>query len=162
MTSKRLEILKSSLIKKEAELDRRFKVHFASVKEANGQPLNDKRNGAATMKRWEKQNESIRNQKASIEKTKRAIEIEEGKIRGTKHAYDKLPKPIADLVDSGKLVQWRKHPNMFFVKGVEKARIVWRPKDGIVAHRYLGEVKDKEKFDIFKDCYNGLYRLMSQ
>ena len=46
--SKKLEILKNSLAKKEQELQRRFDVHFATVKQANGQPLNDKRNGQAT------------------------------------------------------------------------------------------------------------------
>ena len=59
--SKRLEILKQSLAKKEQELQRRFDEHFATVKQANGQPLNDKRNGQATLNKWEKQNNAIRN-----------------------------------------------------------------------------------------------------
>ena len=74
--TKRLEVLKASLVKKEAELDRRMQAHFDTVKEANGQPLNDKRNGQATLNKWEKQNDAIRNQQAEIEKTKRAIEFE--------------------------------------------------------------------------------------
>ena len=70
--SNRLEILKNSLLKKEQQLEKRLDNHFADVKRANGQPLNDKRNGQATMNRWERQNEAIRNLKESIEKTKRA------------------------------------------------------------------------------------------
>ena len=54
--SNRLEILKNSLEKKEQQLEKRFDDHFADVKRANGQPLNDKRNGQATMNRWERQN----------------------------------------------------------------------------------------------------------
>lgn len=77
----RLEILKKSLEKKEQELQRRFDVHFSSVKQANGQPLNDKRNGQATLNKWERQNVSIKNVKDSIQKTKDAIIYEEGKIR---------------------------------------------------------------------------------
>ena len=46
--TKRLDILKASLEKKEAAMDAKISEHFATVKEANGQPLNDKRNGAAT------------------------------------------------------------------------------------------------------------------
>jgi len=68
--SKQLEILRKSLSNKEAELARRFDNHFATVKQANGQPLNDKRNGQATLDKWEKQNNSIRNQIAEIEKNK--------------------------------------------------------------------------------------------
>ena len=66
--TKRLEMLKASLVKKEAELDRRMQAHFDTVKQANGQPLNDKRNGQATLNKWEKQNDAIRNQQVEIEK----------------------------------------------------------------------------------------------
>jgi hypothetical protein len=115
--SKKLEILKQSLAKKEQELQRRFDVHFATVKQANGQPLNDKRNGQATLNKWERQNDAIRTAKESIEKTKRAIEFEEGKIKGVEHVNNFIPKEILELVESGVLVQWRKHPHTFFVAG---------------------------------------------
>ena len=58
--SKKLEILKQSLAKKEEQLNAKFDQHFATVKQANGQPLNDKRNGQATLNKWERQNEGIR------------------------------------------------------------------------------------------------------
>ena len=58
--SKKLEILKQPLEKKEQQLNSKFDQHFATVKQANGQPLNDKRNGQATLNKWERQNEGIR------------------------------------------------------------------------------------------------------
>ena len=87
---KKLEILKQSLAKKEQELQRRFDVHFATVKQANGQPLNDKRNGQATLNKWEKQNNAIRNLKDSIEKTKSAIP----KIAKPKFCYFLYPDTL--------------------------------------------------------------------
>ena len=105
--TKRLEMLKASLVKKEAELDRRMQAHFDTVKEANGQPLNDKRNGQATLNKWEKQNDAIRNQQAEIEKTKRAIEFEEGKIAHVGSVS--VPSFITDLIDAGEITQWRKY-----------------------------------------------------
>ena len=42
--SKRLEILKQSLAKKEELFSQKLDDHFSTVKQANGQPLNDKRN----------------------------------------------------------------------------------------------------------------------
>ena len=47
----RLDILKASLEKKQAKFNRKLNEHFSDVKSANGQPLNDKRNGYSTMKR---------------------------------------------------------------------------------------------------------------
>lgn len=46
--SKRLEILKASLERKKERLDALLGNHFDSVKETNGQPLNDKRDGCQT------------------------------------------------------------------------------------------------------------------
>ena len=51
MKTKRLEILENSLAKKEAELVQRINTHYDDVMSANGQPLNDKRNGRVTMDR---------------------------------------------------------------------------------------------------------------
>ncbi len=41
----RLEILKNSLEKKQAKFNEKLNEHFMEVRRANGQPLNDKRNG---------------------------------------------------------------------------------------------------------------------
>ena len=55
--SRRLEILKASLAKKQTLFDQRLQQHFDTVKEANGQPLNDKRNGRVTLNKWDKQSD---------------------------------------------------------------------------------------------------------
>jgi len=160
--SKRLEVLKNSLIKKEQELQKRFDVHFTTVKQANGQPLNDKRNGQATLNKWERQNDGIRSAKASIEKTKQAIEKEESKIKGVEHANTFIPKEIQDLVDSGELVQWRKHPHTFFVKDVEKARIWWDEKRKVVAHKYAHMITTQEQRTKFVRLYNSLNAILNK
>ena len=154
--SKRLEILNQSLVKKEQELRRRFDVHFETVRQSNGQPLNDKRNGQATLNKWERQNDAIRTAKKNIEKTKRAIDIEVGKIKGVERVNTFIPKEILELVESGVLVQWRKHPHTFFVAGVDKARIVWLEKTKQVAHKFVSEIKEQEQRTKFVRVFNPL------
>ncbi|OWP86661.1 hypothetical protein BWK60_07725 [Flavobacterium covae] len=154
--SKRLEILKQSLAKKEQELQRKLDVHFATVKQANGQPLNDKRNGQATLNKWEQQNNAIRSTQESIERTKRAIEFEEAKIKGVEHVNTYIPKEILQLVDTGVLIQWRKHPHTFFVAGVDKARIVWLEKTKQVAHKFVSQIKEQEQRTKFVSVFNPL------
>ena len=156
MSTKRLKILKNSLTKKEAELDQKFKTHFETVAQANGQPLNDKRNGQATLNKWDRQSDGIRSQKESIEKTKQAIEREEGKICDTEHAKKSFPEPILKMLESGQLIQWRKHPNTFFVKGADRARIVWDNKKKIIFTRYRTQVKDQAQWTLFKTAFNTL------
>jgi len=160
--SKKLGILKNSLLKKEQELQRRFDVHFATVKEANGQPLNDKRNGQATLNKWERQSDAIRTAKESIEKTERAIEFEEGKIAGVEQANGYIPKEILALVETGELIQWRKHPHTFFVAGVDKARIVWLEKTKQVAHKFVREITDQEQRAKFAKVFNPLGALLNR
>ena len=156
--TKRLEILEKSLAKKEAELDRRIEEHFATVRLANGQPLNDKRNGQAVMALWNRQSDGIRKIKESIEKTKNAIEIEKGKIAWVE--CFKIPPAIQDLLDTGVLIQWRRHPNRFFVKGVEKARIIY--KDGKILMSYFKDIPNKEQFNIFRNVCNELQKKLQQ
>ena len=156
--SKRLEILEASLIKKEASLNDKFETHFESVMQANGQPLNDKRNGHATLDKWERQKEAIGNQKASIEKTKNAIEKEKNKIAGVEYAKRTLPDCILEMLESGQLIQWRKHPNTFFVDGVDKARIVWDDKKKLIFTRYKNAITDKDVWRIFATTFNTLLK----
>jgi hypothetical protein len=151
--SARLEILKKSLAKKEALFDSKLQSHIDCVKQANGQPLNDKRNGNATLNKWDKQNDSLRTLSQSIEKTKAAIEKEEDKIALVDLV--ELPEEIKKLVKSGNLIQWRKHPTFFFVKGVERARIHLLD-DGTIAHRYVREIPTSEQYAIFRDTFNEL------
>ena len=154
--SKKLEILKQSLAKKEQQLNAKFDQHFATVKQANGQPLNDKRNGQSTLNKWERQSEGIRTMQKSIEATKQAIEIEEGKIIEVEHANTFIPVEIQKLVETGELIQWRKHPHTFFVAGVDKARIVWDEKRKVVAHKFFRQITIQEQRTKFAGIYNAL------
>lgn len=151
--NKRLEILKMSLTKKEALFSNRLSDHFQTVKQANGQPLNDKRNGRATLNKWERQNDALRGIQGSIQRTKDAIEREELKI--ARASLVVLPAYIQQAIDDGLITQWRKFPRFFFVNGVSHARIVLDEKSGIIAHRYLSKVS-KEEYPIFRDVFNKL------
>lgn len=153
--TKRLEILKASLAKKEALFNDKLQNHFDTVKQANGQPLNDKRNGRATLNKWEKQSSALRNLELSIKKTKEAIDREEGKIINA-NSVD-LPPYILEAIENGLITQWRKFPRFFFVKGVSGGRIVLDEKTGLIAHRYLNKVS-KDEYPLFRDVFNSLNR----
>lgn len=153
LTSPRLRVLEESLAKKQAQFDGRLAQHFADVRSANGQPLNDKRNGAATLNKWDRKNGALRSLQQGIEVTERAIEREQA--TQARMASVELPEAIAQAIKDGRLVQWRKHPTTFFVAGVDKARIVLLP-DGRVAHRYASSIKDAAQHKKFAKVYNGL------
>jgi hypothetical protein len=156
MKTKRLEILENSLLKKEALFDEKLQSHFDAVRQANGQPLNDKRNGQATLNKWERQNGSLRKLQGGIEATKAAIEREEETIKHVKNVTENLPKEITDMLDSGILIQWRKYPNIFFVKEVDKARIIWDAKKKIVAHKFVNAISGEQRKK-FAEIFNTLY-----
>lgn len=153
----RLDILKSSLEKKQAKFNNKLDEHFADVRSANGQPLNDKRNGASTMKRWGKQNESLANLDKEIEKTKTAIEREESKIRCIDYNKSSIPQEIQRLIDNGTLKQWGKYPHIMFVDGVDKARIIWDDNKKQVLHKFVNTLTDKEQRKKFAQVYNSLH-----
>lgn len=146
--SKKLDILTESLKKKESVLDDKFNTHFDTVAQANGQPLNDKRNGHKTLAKWEKQNDDIRNQMASIEKTKNAIEREEQLIANVESFI--VPKFLAHFIESGQIIQWRKYPNRFFVNGVDKGRLIWDIKKQKLLYSHLTSVP-KDQIAKFKE-----------
>jgi hypothetical protein len=161
VTSPRLEILKKSLAKKEQKFEDKISAHFSDVRSANGQPLNDKRNGYQTLDRWERQNDSIRSTKAEIEKTKQAIEREKYKIENVNNWLEIFPSPITDLLESGILTQWRKFPRIMFVAGVKKARITYDPKTGTISNSYVSEINNAEQYTIFRDVFNQLKKDLS-
>ena len=154
----RLEVLEASLVKRRAKFDASLGAHIVDVKGANGQPLNDKRDGHVTLNRWERQNDALRAKQEGIEKTKRAIEREQGKIADCAGAMADMPPEIVALVNDGVLIQWRKHPTTFFVDGVDKARIQY--KKGRLSHRYSSAIKDKDQWAKFRDTYNGLNKVL--
>ena len=159
--TKRLEILQNSLIKKEVLFDEKLQTHFDTVAEANGQPLNDKRNGQATLNKWDRQSEGLRNLKESIAKTENAIEEEKSKIIDCEGTKNKLPTLILLMLEKGTLNQWRRHPNTFFVNGVDKARLCWDDKKKVIAHKYIKSITDKNQFKIFAATFNELYKAIN-
>lgn len=158
----RLEILKSSLEKKEATFDSMLDAHIKDVKSANGQPLNDKRNGYSTMKRWDRQNDALSNQQKEIEKTKNAIENEEWKQKSIAKHKEAMPVEILELIENGTLKQWGKYPYIMFVDGVEKARIIWDDKKKVVMHKFANTLTDKEQRSKFAKVYNSLHASINQ
>ena len=159
---KRLELLNNSLKKKENEFLQALENHFDDVRSANGQPLNDKRNGSRTIKRWEKQNDILASKDLNIEKTKLAIEREESKISYLAKWKEILPLEIITLIDNGTLKQWGKYPNIFFVEGVSKARIGWDNKNKVIYHKFANTITDKEQRSKFAKIYNDLYKKLKQ
>jgi len=151
---KKLQILETSLINKKTKLDERYKNHFDDVASANGQPLNDKRNGASTLKRWDRQSDTIHNLKQSIELTERAIEREKRRLKRLVEYNKSLPTPILELLETGELTQWKKYPNFFFIKGVKKGRFVL--KNGELWHKYRDCISSVKELKIFSDLYREL------
>lgn len=159
LTSARLDILHASLAKKQQAFDQKLAEHMDDVKSANGQPLNDKRNGASTMSRWDRQDNALRSLKEGIDRTKRAIEREQDKIAGCEIVD--IPDFMRAMIASGEITQWRKHPETFFVNGVDRARIVWVKDRRVISHRYLSEMPE-EQFPIFQATYNKIAALIRE
>lgn len=157
--SRRLEILQQSLEKKQAEFDGRLQAHFDDVKSANGQPLNDKRNGRATFDRWERQNDGLRTMQTEIEKTQRAIEREQHKI--DRVARTPIPDFLKPMLESGEISQWRKYPNRFFVKGVEKARIIWFEDKQTFGYSHIQGLPPEQR-SLFKEAYDKIRGMHSR
>lgn len=153
----RLDILKSYLEKKGARFHEKLDAHFSDVGNANGQPVNDKRNGRATLSRWEKQNASLRDMYEDIERTKEAIRDEENKQKVIARVKDGMPKAITDLIEEGTLKQWGKYPNIMFVEGVDKARIIWDAKKQKVMHKFFASITEPEQRRKFAGVYNLLH-----
>ena len=72
-----------------------------------------------------------------------------------------IPKEILELVEKGELIQWRKHPTHFFVKGVDKARIWWDESRKAVAHKYAHLITEQEQRTKFVRMYNGLNAVLN-
>lgn len=153
----RIEILEASLVKKEALLDAAFEAHFADVKSANGQPLNDKRNGSGTLRRWEKQDDALRTKLSSIEKTKAAIERGRAAIARVENVV--FPPCVQELIAEGILTVWRKYPRFVFVKGAGKARIKFENGKLFASHY---ETLPADEYAIFKDVCNVLAQKMRE
>lgn len=154
--STRMEVLQASLVRKTALFDTKLEGHFQTVAQANGQPLNDKRNGRATLHQWGTQDAALQALEVGIQKTKAAIEREQFKVNYV--AAVSIPPYLQAAVASGLLTQWRKFPRMFFITGVEGGRIALDEKTGALGHRHLAKVPVEQRA-LFCDTYNELRRL---
>lgn len=153
----RREILEASLKKKQAAFDALLGDHFDDVKGAQGEPMAGHRGGEKVLARWEKQNNRLKTLQASIDKTKAALEREDQRGADKSQASNLLsdmPQPIRDLVAEGKLNQWVKYPTVFFVEGVDKARIQY--KKGVLSHKYTRSITCKDQWATFRDTFNNL------
>jgi len=157
-----MEILKNSLEKKQNDFDSRLSVHMDDVRGAQGEPMAGHRGGEKVLRRWEKQESSLRSLNEGIEKTKNAIEREEYKIKKVELAKEIVPKLFIDLVEKGVLIQWRKHPTIFFVDGVDKARIGWDDKKKNAYHRYYRNIECQNQKEKFKEVWSLIFKKFNE
>jgi hypothetical protein len=157
MTLPRLAVLEKSLFDKNKKLIEKIDMHFKTVAQSNGQPLNDKRNGRATLNKWERQNDAIRATMKEIEKTKAAIDKERIKIAAVENQA--LPDCIKSLINDGTLNQWRKYPNRFFVVGIDSARIIYDEKGNKITCSHLSQLKPYEHA-MFRDVFIALKKAL--
>lgn len=168
--AKRIERLRTSLENKKENFSNKISNHAKTVRAANGQPLNDKgKKGAATLRKWEKQNDGIRTAIKEVEKTEAAIVREEARLERKEERQElvaktneTMPAEILQLVEQGILNQWQKYPNRFFVVGVEKARIIWDAKKRKVLHQNYREIADAEQCKKFGEIYNSLDAILNK
>ena len=148
------------MAKKETAFEGKLDKHFSDVKSANGQPLNDKRNGASTTQRWDKQSSALRTAEKSIKVSQKAILDLEGTQVYLEKMAGAYPPAIIALVKSGKIKPWTKHANTFFVDGVEKGRIFYEPKKHILGNKFANEIPNQAQRTIFVGIYNKLWAEM--
>lgn len=159
---KRLEILKSSLEKKEADFNAKLSVHMEDVRGAQGEPMAGHRGGERVLRRWDKQHKALKSLNESIEKTKLAIEREEYKIAGVAYAEERLPPLFLRLRDEGVLNQWQKHPNIFFVDGIDKARIGWDEKKKTAYHKFYRAIECPDQREKFKKVWAVVFKELNE
>lgn len=157
MSQTRRKILEASLAKKESDFNTTLALHMDDVKGAQGEPMAGHRGGEKVLTRWEGQNSKLLRKQESIEKTRNALKREDDRDADKSYAADILldmPEIIQNMVKDGKLNQWTKHPTIFFVEGVSKARI--QIKKGKAFHRFAKQVANNEEFQIFRSIYNEI------
>jgi len=153
-TTKRLKILTDSLTKKQDKLAERIDSQHARMSETHGSPINDKPQGASTARALEIGERAIFSQFNEIHKTEAAITRETDKIIHCKNWMEDMPQIIKDMVASGEIIQWRKYPRFFFVKGVEKGR--FSIEEGKIVHRYLSNIPS-DQYPLYRECANKIF-----
>lgn len=188
----RLELAKGRLVKLEDEFNRAIEQSFAHQKLTNGQPMNDKRNGASWFKRQQQIHDKCSRLNEEIKKQKERVRLleqkkENAKIGRTtnyglinsveniqafkdelaelqalpkKSSYDyslirKRKKQIEEfeqmleeektkviservqkLIDNGSIVQWKKQPKYYFVKGLRKVALIIKDGELAIGDKY--------------------------
>lgn len=164
---KRREILEKSLEKKRTIFNDRFRSHWDYTVGLQGEPIGGPRaQDRAIRNRLEREDRALRRMSEEVKKTERALAREERKEIDTANAYDALPEPLRAAIDAGLIVQWRRHPNTFFVPGVEKGRLAWIPESaknaksalrGTLVARYAHQIPDQAQYAAFRDVANALW-----
>lgn len=70
-----IEIAQRALDAKKAQLENAYKLYFNHIKQANGQPMNDKKNGSAWFRRRESFDDQIRRLKDDVERLVERIRV---------------------------------------------------------------------------------------
>lgn len=69
-----------------------------------------------------------------------------------------MPESAKVLVEAGKLNQWKKHPNVFFVKGLRKVALELKAGRFEISSRYAPKDESEEKIvkELLKEVNNGV------
>ena len=133
------------------------------VRGAQGEPMAGHRGGEKVLSRWEAQNRALLRKQESIDKTLSALAREDERDADkafAKSTLSDMPAIIQTMVEDGRLNQWGKHPTVFFVEGVSKARI--QIKKGKAYHRFATKVANNEEFQIFRTVYNEINKKVNK
>lgn len=160
----RLEIAKQKLIRLENEYSNTIENAFAHQRLTNGQPMNDKRNGASWFKRQSQLENNIYNRKREIEKQKERVEMLErqeynkennltanGGLQTSIHNIDKLKERKQDKKTRAKVEMLEK----MLEKEKEDKRIMSDHTQNLID---LGYVKQWQKQPIYY-FINGLRKV---
>ena len=103
--------------------------------------------------RWSEQREEIRAKDAEIARTKKEIQKEANSKPKTQKAQNapknKLPKIFIELLAQGKIRQWQRFPDYFFVDGAPFGRIVYR--SGKLNSKYSNKNNKTKEYKRFKN-----------
>ena len=153
-----LEKMNNKLKTMEEKKSSMINAHFAEIVPHGGTPfITDNSKGRQAKNRFDKSNDAIRNLSKQIEEQKEKINKMENKIAyratQTKQSVKFIKKneisPILlKLQEDGKVKQWAKNPQLFFVIGLEKVALMTL--GGKVGINKKYSAKTKEDFDYCK------------
>jgi len=116
----------------------------------------DNSKGRMMKRAYEKYNDQLRGLKEKIEKQKQKIEKTEARkayyTTQTKKSKKRMeskgepiPQKLNDLAKAGKLKQWARNPDLFFVPGMDKVAVTYNNGKLGISKKY--PAKTKEEFD---------------